>query len=129
MGYENGDGAVIMTSSDSGGPLYPDLLRSISHVYHWSTWKTTERTAISLAPSALTAYTGRFTVQTLGPIEIVLESGRLRATLPYHGSSPLFPSKPDTFFATDTAAEVHFDSPDAGKVTVDGQSFSFTRAK
>lgn len=129
IGYENGAGAVIMTSSDSGGPLYPDILRSISHVYNWATWKSTPRTAITLAPSALTAYTGKFMAQTLGRIEIVLDSGRLQASLSYYGSSPLFPSAPNTFFATDTEAELHFDSPDSGKLIVDSQSFSFTRAK
>jgi CubicO group peptidase (beta-lactamase class C family) len=129
IGYENGDGAVIMTSSDSGGPLYPDILRSISCVYNWSTWKPTERTAITLAPSALTAYTGKFTTQTLGPIEVSLESGHLQARLSYYGSSPLFPSASNIFFATDTEAELHFDSPDSGKLLVDNQSISFTRIK
>lgn len=129
VGYENGDGAVIMTSSDSGGPLYPDILRSISHVYKWSTWKSTPHTAIALSPSALTAYTGKFNVQTLGGIQIVLDSGRLQASLSYYGSSPIFPSAPNAFFATDTEAELHFDSPDSGKLVIDNQSFSFSRAK
>ena len=129
IGYDDGDGAVIMTSSDSGGPLYPDILRSISHVYNWPTWNSTPHTAITITPSALTAYTGKFTVQTLGQIEIMLDSGHLQASLSYYGSSPLFPSAPNTFFATDTEAELHFDSLDSGKLLVDGQSLLFTRAK
>ena len=129
IGYEDGDGAVIMTSSDSGGPLYPDILRSISHVYNWPTWKSTPHTAITLAPTALAAYTGKFTVQTLGEIEIVLDSGHLKASLSYYGSSPLFPSAANTFFATDTEVELLFDSPDSGKLVVDKQTFPFTRTK
>ena len=129
IGYENGDGAVIMTSSDSGGPLYPDILRSISRIYNWSSWKSTERTAITLTPSALTPYTGKFIAQSLGPIEITLDSGHLQAKLSYYGSSPLYPSAPNVFFATDTEVEVHFDSPDSGKILVDNQSIPFSRAK
>ncbi|MBB5340618.1 serine hydrolase domain-containing protein [Tunturiibacter gelidoferens] len=129
IGYENGDGAVIMTSSDSGGWLWPDILRSISRVYNWSTWKTTQRGTISLAPSALTPYTGKFSTKSLGEIEIALESGHLQANLSYHGSSPLFPSAPNTFFATDTQIELRFDSPDSGTFLVDNQSIPFTRAK
>lgn len=129
IGYENGDGAVILTSSDSGGWLWPDILRSISRVYNWPTWKTTQRSAITLATSALTPYTGKFTAQSLGEIEIALESGHLQAKLSYYGSSPVFPSASNTFFATETQVELHFDSPDSGKLLVDNQSIPFTRAR
>jgi CubicO group peptidase (beta-lactamase class C family) len=129
IGYENGDGAVIMTSSDSGGRVSPEILRSISRVYNWSTWKSTERSAISLPTSALSPYTGKFTAQSLGEIEIVLESGHLQANLSYYGSSPLFPSAPNTFFATETQVELHFDSPDSGEFFADNQSIPFSRAK
>jgi CubicO group peptidase (beta-lactamase class C family) len=129
IGYENGDGAVIMTSGDGGGWLWPEILRSISRVYNWPTWKSVERSAISLPPAALTAYTGKFAAQSLGEIEITLESGQLRAKLSYYGSSPLFPSSSNKFFATETDVQLQFDSPDAGKLLVDNQSIPFTRAK
>jgi CubicO group peptidase (beta-lactamase class C family) len=37
IGFENGDGAVIMTSGDGGGPIWAEILRSISRVYNWPT--------------------------------------------------------------------------------------------
>ena len=129
IGYENGDGAVIMTSGDNGGWLWPEILRSISRVYDWPTWKSTQRRAISLAPSALAPYTGKFAAQSLGEIEITLESGHLQAQLSYYGSSPLFPSAPNKFFATETQVELQFDSPESGKFLVDNQSIPFRRAR
>jgi CubicO group peptidase (beta-lactamase class C family) len=127
IGYENGDGAVIMTSGDGGGWLWPEILRSISHVYNWPTWKTNQHSAITLPTTALTPYTGKFTAPSLGEIVVALESGHLQANLSYYGSSPLFPSAPNTFFATDTKVELHFDSPDSGKLLVDNQTIPFTR--
>lgn len=129
IGYENGDGAVIMTSGDDGGPLYPDILRSISRAYKWSAWKPTERSAIDLPASALYAYVGKFNTQSLGQIEIAPDGGHLQAKLSYYGSSPLFASSPDTLFATDTEAQLHFDSPDSGKLIIGNQSIAFTRRK
>ena len=118
-----------MASGDGGGWLWPYILRSISRVYNWSTWKSTERRSISLQTSALTPYTGKFTAPSLGEIEIALESGNLQAKLSYYGSSPLFPSAPNTFFATETQVELRFDSPDSGEFHVDNQSIPFSRAK
>lgn len=79
--------------------------------------------------SALAAFAGKFTAQSLGEFGITLESGRLQANLSYYGSSPLFASAPNTFFATDTKVELHFDSPDSGKFLVDNQSIPFSRIK
>ncbi len=129
VGYENGEGAVIMTSGDNGGPLYPDILRSISHVYGWSSWKPTERTAVDVPLSAITKYTVTFMTQQLENIEITLEAGHLQASLSYYGSSPLYPSSDNVFFATEAEAELHFDSADSGTLSLDHQSISFTRAR
>lgn len=129
VGYENGDGAVIMTSGDDGGPLYPDILRSISHEYNWSTWKPTERKAITLPMSTLSAYIGKFDTQSLGQLEIGPDGSHLQGKLSYYGSSPLFASAPGVLFATDTEAELHFDSPDSGKLVIGNQSIAFVRHK
>lgn len=129
IGYLNGDGAVIMTSGDNGGQLWPEILRSISTTYNWSTWKTIQRPAITLPTAALTPYTGKFTAPNLGTIELTLDSGHLQADLSYYGSSPLFPTAPNTFSATDTNVQLRFDTPDAGTLLVDKQSIPITRAK
>ncbi len=129
IGYENGDGAVIMTSGDNGGWLWPEILRSISNEYHWSTWKSVEHPAITLPVAALKVYTGKFKAASLGEFEVSLEDGHLRGNLSYYGSSPLFPSAANTFFATETKVELRFDSPDAGVFLVDNQSIPFTRAQ
>lgn len=129
IGYFNGDGAVIMTSGDNGGWLWPEILRSISATYHWSTWKRIPRTAITLPVASLRPYTGTFTAPNLGTIEITMNSDHLQAHLSYYGSSPLFPSAPSTFFATDTDVRLRFESPDSGTFLVDNQSIPFARVK
>jgi hypothetical protein len=58
-----------------------------------------------------------------------MNSGDLQAQLSYYGSSPLFPFAPNKFFATETQAELQFDSPDSGKFPVDNQSIPFRRAR
>ena len=35
VAYNNGDGAVIMTNSDSGGQLASEILRTIAYEYKW----------------------------------------------------------------------------------------------
>jgi CubicO group peptidase (beta-lactamase class C family) len=129
IGYETGDGVVILTSGDDGSALYPWILRSIATVYKWPAWKAKERTPISLPESALSAFTGKFTAPQLGQIEINLVNGHLQAKLPHFGSSALFASSRDTFFADESGAEIHFDSSVSGKILIDEESIPFSRAK
>jgi hypothetical protein len=35
IAYEDGEGAVVMTNSDSGVELAWDVMRTIAHVYQW----------------------------------------------------------------------------------------------
>jgi len=41
LGLRGGDGAVIMTNSDSGDRLIPEILRTIAHEYGWPDFRAT----------------------------------------------------------------------------------------
>jgi CubicO group peptidase (beta-lactamase class C family) len=44
VAYEAEDGAVVMTNSDSGDLLIPEILRTIAHEYRWADFAPPERT-------------------------------------------------------------------------------------
>jgi CubicO group peptidase (beta-lactamase class C family) len=129
VGYENGDGAVIMTSGDNGGALIPQLLRSISRVYKWPTWKPTERIAMAVPEKEIERFTGTFISEMLGKLEFTINSGHLQATLGYYGTNPLFASSPSTFFSTEIEGEIQFESPDSGKLVIGKRSIPFARSR
>jgi CubicO group peptidase (beta-lactamase class C family) len=58
VSYEDGEGAVIMTSSDRGDELIGEVMRTIAHVYQWPDFAPPTRTAIKMAPDVLKRFTG-----------------------------------------------------------------------
>jgi len=128
IGYEDGDGAVIMTNSENGSPLAMDLVRSIAHVYDWPDFKQTERTAVTLPPASLTPYVGKFTATNMPDFEVLSRGDQLLFVI-RGDSQPLLASAPAHFFTTETTMEVRFNSPDSGAVIFGKLQLPFTRTK
>lgn len=55
-----GRGAVIMTNSDNGGALIPEILRSLAREYDWPDYRVVEKPAVSLPPAAFDDFAGRY---------------------------------------------------------------------
>lgn len=55
-----GRGAIVMTNSDNGGALIPEILRAISREYGWPDYQIVEKKAVRMPPAAFTTFVGRY---------------------------------------------------------------------
>jgi len=67
-----GQGAVIMTNSESGWDLIGEILRSISETYCWNVYTPVIKKIVHLDPQKLEMYTG--TYETDGGLQIEISS-------------------------------------------------------
>jgi CubicO group peptidase (beta-lactamase class C family) len=64
VAYEDGDGAVIMTNGDNGGPLAGEILRSIAREYGWPDFQPAEHAVVKVGPKIFEAYAGGYKSST-----------------------------------------------------------------
>jgi CubicO group peptidase (beta-lactamase class C family) len=119
---ERGQGAVIMTNSDLGDDLMPELLRSLSVEYGWPDFKPLEKDAAALGARDLEALAGRYQFAPADRIRISPGNGCLFADpvfIPPDGKGPavFFPESALSFFSTDTDVTLTFTKNPQGKVT------------
>jgi CubicO group peptidase (beta-lactamase class C family) len=123
MAYpERGQGAVIMTNSDRGGGLMPELLRSLSVEYGWPDFKPLEKEAAVLGARELEALAGRYQFAPADRIKISPGNGCLFAEpvpIPPDGKGPavFYPESALSFFSTETDVTLTFNKSPQGKVT------------
>ena len=118
--YENGDGAIIMTTGNNGSSLFAELLSSIAQEYGWPDYLPEQRTLVSVPLGDLSQFTGRFKIKHGPPIEIKLDNASLDLFIPGYPSRPLLTSSSHSFFVTDTTMQINFDGPDRGTVLFGG---------
>jgi CubicO group peptidase (beta-lactamase class C family) len=58
--FHKGQGAVVMTNSDSGSDLVVEILRGISSAYGWANLQSKEVALIEMLPAKLAAYAGDY---------------------------------------------------------------------
>jgi CubicO group peptidase (beta-lactamase class C family) len=116
---DTGQGAVVMTNSDNGPPLFEEILRAISQEYNWSDNRPTERTLAQVDPAKLASYAGLYDANGT-PVTISLHSSQLSIQAAPIGpaSLKLFPSAEDRFFVLESVDfEVRFVKDTQGKVS------------
>jgi len=120
VGYvETGQGAVVMTNSDSGPGLFNEILRGIAQEYNWKDNRPRERTTALVDAATLVSYSGQYDADGI-PIAISLQSGRLSIKAEPLGPAPLTlePSSEDRFYALESDDfEVHFVKDKQGSVS------------
>lgn len=111
-----GNGAVIMTSGDGGGILIGELLRGIAAAYGWSGFGQTERTAADIPLAKQRAYLGSFA--SGDGFRFTVSDGADRLLIRFSDGTvgPFYPSGEQSFFATRSTLQVHFDSPEGGEL-------------
>jgi hypothetical protein len=123
MAYpKRGQGAVIMTNSDLGGDLMPEILRSLSAEYGWPDFKPVEKAAVEVAGSELEALAGTYKFTPVDRVKITVGNGCLFADpvfVPPDGkaSCVFFPESALSFFSTETDVTLVFTQDAVGKVT------------
>lgn len=107
--YKDGEGAVVMTNSDSGGVLAQEVMRSVASVYGWPDFAPSLRTLMDVKPERLERLIGAYQFDD-GSIYVVRRKAD-RLTGRELGQTPmdLFPSSDHELFARDANLLVDFE--------------------
>jgi CubicO group peptidase (beta-lactamase class C family) len=110
--FRDGRGAAVMTNSDRGGDLAPEILATLADEYGWPDFRAVEKTVVPVAAPVLAGLAGRYLV-TGSPVELTLtvEAGRLYAeaatVLP---RTELLAESPTAFFTRDQGLAFRFET-------------------
>jgi CubicO group peptidase (beta-lactamase class C family) len=117
VAYDSGDGAVIMTNSDSGGQLATEILRTIAHEYGWPDFQPAEHSISKVDdPKILVRYVGAYQMTPGVNILVTLEGSQLLTKLGNQQAIPIFPESETIFFAKVVDAKIEFAKPNAAGV-------------
>jgi CubicO group peptidase (beta-lactamase class C family) len=115
VAYNSGDGAVIMTNSDSGGQLAAEILRTIAYEYKWPDFAPREMAArkeITASPDSLTKYVGVYSMAAGANMVVTLERDQLYTKLGNQQAIPIFRESKTMFFTKVVDAELEFKNDD-----------------
>jgi CubicO group peptidase (beta-lactamase class C family) len=78
--FRDGRGAAIMTNSDRGGALVPEILATLADEYGWPDFKAVERAVAALPAERLAALAGTYRIEGQPPdLVIAVDGGRVYA--------------------------------------------------
>jgi CubicO group peptidase (beta-lactamase class C family) len=118
VAYEDGDGAVVMTNSDSGGVLMEEVMRSIAFAYGWPDFAPAMRTLADETPETLARLTGAYRFDD-GSIYIVRRRPRgLEGQEIGQAPLDLFASSDHELFARAVDVVIAFDAVGAAAMTM-----------
>ncbi|MEJ0085310.1 MAG: serine hydrolase [Pseudomonadota bacterium] len=117
VAYEDGEGAIVMTNSDSGGDLMGEVLRTIAYVYEWPDFAPSIRTLSVVKPELLDRYVGAYELNDGTPYVVRKEGDRLVGQAIGQAPTPLFPSSDREFFSKDIDVTVSFTVSSGGPAT------------
>jgi CubicO group peptidase (beta-lactamase class C family) len=114
---EKGQGAVIMTNSDNGWQLYPEILRSIDSEYGWGDFIQKEKVLAAVDSKIYDAYIGTYQVSPDLAFIITRENDRLYAEVAGIAKSEIYPESEITFYPMDVDATITFVKDETGQVS------------
>ncbi len=98
---DRGQGAMVMTNSDTGGQLADEVLGGIAFAYGWPNYLSPEREIKQLAPKVVEAYQGAYSLGLFGEVKVERRGNALFAgSATMGGESELF-FESDANFLTD----------------------------
>ncbi len=117
VAYEDGEGAVVMTSSDNGDELMNQVMRTVAYVYGWPDFLPPTRTLAKLEPELLWRFVGVYELND-GSTYIVRRAGdRLVGSVIGNRPLDLSPASDHEVFARDVDVVVDFTVDANGKAT------------
>jgi Domain of unknown function (DUF3471) len=117
VGYETGDGAVVMTNARGGIQLAQEVMASIATEYGWPDFRPTMRASISVDPKVLATYVGTYEISPQFSITMTLEGNQLMTLATGQPKFPIFAESQTKFFLTIVDADVEFLTNDKGEVS------------
>jgi CubicO group peptidase (beta-lactamase class C family) len=112
-----GQGAAVMTNSDSGSRLINEILRAISHEYGWPNYRPDERTIVKVDPALFRDYVGRFQLAPDFILTITQDGDHLFAQATGQPKAEIFAESDSEFFAKVSDAQITFVRDSQGRVT------------
>ncbi len=108
VGYvDRGEGAVVMTNSDSGGQLCDEVLNAVAFVYGWPDYLPPEREIIQLDDKSMATLLGSYSLGMFGEVKVERRGHALYAVSP-QGESELYFESPTKFSTDDPSVTGHF---------------------
>ncbi len=117
VGYENGDGAVIMTNGDNGGQLIDEILRTIAHEYDWPDFQPPTRTVVAVDPEKFDALAGSYQLMPNFTLTFTRDGHRFISQGTGQPQVEIFPESEHEYFATAVDAQITFDVDKQGRAS------------
>jgi len=118
---KTGQGVAIMTNSDNGGQLIPEILRSFSYVYNWSGYKPIKKKVMDADKIDLLKFEGLYTFSWQGQemvLEISAAENHLSCVQQWDGINfEICPESELLFFNQDDGAPFEFKKDEAGDIS------------
>jgi CubicO group peptidase (beta-lactamase class C family) len=111
-----GRGAVIMTNSDEGSSLVPEILRALAQEYTWPDYRVVEKTAAPLDPAAFDAFRGIYQREETR-LAFFRKGDRFYVQATDEERREIFPSSDHEFFRLDSPRTYAFQRDAEGEIT------------
>jgi CubicO group peptidase (beta-lactamase class C family)/Flp pilus assembly protein TadD len=112
---EKGHGAVVMTNSESGGEIIPEIVRSIAAAYHWEGYRNEPVEPAKLDAAALASRAGRYQLSSDEVLTLTPNKERMGARVSLQKGFELIPISADKFLRADAEVEYRFARDASGR--------------
>ncbi|HKD17556.1 MAG TPA: serine hydrolase [Thermoanaerobaculia bacterium] len=125
---DRGYGAVIMTNSDRGHLLMPEILRAIAAAYYWEGYQIEAIRAAKLSPEDLAIYAGKYRLDADTVLVVAPSGGGLEVKVPLGDTFTLVPVSKQAFVRRDAETRYTFGrrSDGGAQLTVSGKTSTET---
>jgi hypothetical protein len=98
VAYQNGDGAVVMTSGDAGSEVLSDVVRTIAYEYHWPDFGPTERTLAAVPPESFDPHVGAYKLNSGDIATFWRDGAHFESRIQGQGPIEVFPTSDQEYF-------------------------------
>ena len=105
---ETGQGAAIMTNSDSGGELISEIMFAIAHEYGWQDYGPKERSQVKVDPAILRGYVGNYQLAPHFFLTVTMEGNQLVTQATGQPKFLIFSESSRDFFVKEFDAQLTF---------------------
>jgi CubicO group peptidase (beta-lactamase class C family) len=98
VAYENGDGAVVMTSSDRGDALMTEIMRTIAHEYAWPDFAPRERVLSAIDPASFDRYVGAYRFASGATVTFWRDGSHFTSRIWGQPVADIFPTSQSEYF-------------------------------
>lgn len=116
VAFEDGDGAVLMTNSDSGSMLIDEVIGTIAHEYGWPDLQPTIHSIAKIDPKRFDALSGSYQIGPGFILTFTREGDRFFSQATHQGQIEIYPENDHQFFAKAVGAQMTFETDPEGRV-------------